>query len=119
MIYYGQVLKATVDPYHRWVVLNDPSKHQGKALFINLTTLKNGCIDEECILDSTDYDDLDRRTTVVYSGAGIAPSAALQAAWDAGNFRQLPDMPQAALQKMLEGARKTTQLSDAKLKLLS
>ena len=118
MIYQGQVLKAVAAPFHRWVVLNDPASHHGDVLFVNLTTLTDTCADDICVLDSSDYSDLDRPTTVAYSRKMIGKAAALDAAVAKGMFKVLPDMPPTALQKMIEGAKKSPYLSHAERGLL-
>ena len=118
MIGKGNVFKANVEPYHRWVVLNDPAAHGGKVLLISLTSLKSNTRDRSCILGPSDYPDLDHATVVAYAGRKTGSATAFDNAVASGAFRVLPDMPTAALQKIIAAARISDFLSDSEKRLL-
>jgi len=67
MIGLGTTLRCNLPPRHIWVVLSNPQLTEGKILVVNLSTLREGCIDDVCILGPEDYDLLTHPTTVAYS----------------------------------------------------
>jgi hypothetical protein len=111
----GQVWKAKEAPFHRWVVLNDPAA-SGKVFFVNLTTLTDRCVDDACVIDGTDYGELDRKTTVAYSRRMCGSATAL--ALHLVNFDRCADLSAATLQKLIDGAKRSDYVSQADLALL-
>jgi hypothetical protein len=118
MIQLGTTLRCNLPPRHIWVVLNDPDASNGQVLMVNLTTLRPNCVDDVCILDHADFEPLDRPTTVAYSRHETGYATGLQQAVDSGYFVEITPVPAATLQKITEGGRQSSGLTEAAKRLL-
>jgi hypothetical protein len=118
MIVLGTTLRCNLPPRHIWVVLSDPQRTGGDILMANMTTLTEECVDDLCILGPADYALLAHSTTIAYSRYRAGPVAGLQGLIANGSFTIVTPVPPATLQKILDGARQTTQIPDAKKALL-
>ena len=105
-------------PRHIHVPLFDPLRDSDEMLLVNLTTLRDSCIDEACILGPGDYAELTHPTTVAYSRAVTGRKSAFEKAISAGMFIRLDDLPAATWDRIIEGARQSDELSDLRKKLL-
>ena len=65
----GATFRSNEHPRHIWVVLSDPARTHDRILFVCLTTLRDTCPDDECILGPEDYRHLRHRTAVAFSRA--------------------------------------------------
>jgi hypothetical protein len=119
MIRLGLTLRCSVSPRHIWVVLSDPDQTGGKILMVNFTTLRPTTFDRSCILDTHDYDELTQPSVIAFSGSKSGLAAALEMALQEDSFSVIdPQIPEAALQKIIAAARVSSALSPAKKRLL-
>jgi hypothetical protein len=119
MIEFGSVFRSRAAPYHIFVVLSDPSKHGGKFLFVNFTSLNDFKVDDACILNPEDCPDhLTKPSTVAYSKAVEGTVERLELAIENNLFETLQNLPETALQKMVAGGLSSCELSQAKKRLL-
>lgn len=114
----GDTFRSEQSPRHIWVVLTDPSANGGRFLLVNMTSLRDTCIDDTCVLQPSDYELLTHATTIAYSRALIANDKGLKDLVSSGNFLPIPSVPAATLGKMIAGARTSRQLAPDKLNLL-
>lgn len=78
MIALGTTLRCNLPPRHLWVVISDPQQTGDAILLVSLTTLREGCVDDVCILNAPDFPgDPTHATTAAYSRAKQAALLAL------------------------------------------
>ncbi len=118
MIGLGTTLRCELPPRHIWVVLSDPAATGGDILMVNMTTLRESCVDDECVLGPEDYVLLTHATTIAYSRSKSGPSAALEDLVRNGQFIAVENVPARTLTKIIAGARRSPQLSPADQRLL-
>lgn len=119
MIALGTTLRCNLPPRHLWVVISDPEQTGDAILLVSLTTLREGCVDDVCILDAPDFPGyLTHATTAAYSRAKAGSAAALIESIDNGSFTVVSPIPQATLAKIIDGARTSDELSASNKKLL-
>ena len=88
-------------------------------MLVSLTTLRDGCVDDACLLDAADFPGyLTHATTAAYSKAKAGSRAALAAAVASGGFTIISPIPTSTLTKMILGARKSEELSVSNKRLL-
>jgi hypothetical protein len=114
----GTTLRCELPPRHIWVVLSDPAATGGVILMVNMTTLRESCVDDACVLGPEDYVLLTRATTIAYSRAQAGPAAALEGLVRNGQFISVENVPARTLAKIIAGARRSPQLSPAHQRLL-
>jgi len=114
----GDTFRSERAPRHIWVVLTDPAANGGKFLLVNMTSLRDSCIDDSCVLQPSDYELLSHATTIAYSRAWVANDQGLQALVSSRDFLPIPSVPAPTLEKMIAGARASRQLAPDKRKLL-
>jgi hypothetical protein len=114
----GTTLRCNLPPRHIWIVLTDPTRTGGDILLVNLTSLTEDCVDDACILTPADYALLTHQTTVAYSRAQVGTAAKLDELVQSGEFTLTKPVPPATLQKLLQGARNTRELSAANKRLI-
>ena len=78
MIRIGTTLRCDLPPRHIWVVLSDPAANGGRILMVNMTTLRDSCVDDDCVLGPADFVLLTHATAVAYSRAQAGPAAAIE-----------------------------------------
>ena len=78
MIRLGTTLRCELPPRHIWVVLSDPAANAGRILMVNMTTLRDSCVDDACVLGPQDYLPLTHATTMAYSRAQAGRSQELK-----------------------------------------
>ena len=118
MIGLGTTLRCDLPPRHIWVVISDPATTEGTVLMVNMTTLRDSCIDDACLLGPHDYILLSHTTTIAYSRAQAGPVAAIEKLVREGQFSVVTPVPGATLAKIIAGARQSLQLSPAHKRLL-
>ena len=80
-------------------------------MFVNLTTLTQSCVDDCCILQGTDYPPyLTQVTTVAYSRFKIGDVRGIEVLVAARQFYEMPAVPEATLQKIINGAHASREL---------
>lgn len=118
MIGLGTTLRCDLPPRHLWVVVSDPAANAGKVLMVNMTTLRESCVDDACVLGPEDFALLTQATTIAYSRAQAGPATAIEGLIREGQFFEVQKVPAATLAKIVAGARQSRQLSPAHKKLL-
>ena len=114
----GTTLRCNLPPRHIWIVLTDPARTGGEILLVNLTSLTEECADDNCILAQADFILLTHDTTVAYSRSQIGTAAKLEALIQQCVFTEVTAVPAATLQKILQGARDSRELSADKKRLI-
>ena len=118
MIGLGTTLRCDLPPRHIWVVITDPARTNGDILLVNLTTLTDDCVDDACILGPADYPLLNHATTVAYSRSQTGTVVGLEALVEQGLFIGITPIPPATLQRILQAARVSRELSADKKRLV-
>lgn len=118
MIRLGTTLRCNLPPRHLWVVVSDPAANEGRVLMVNMTTLRESCVDDACVLGPEDFVLLTQATTIAYSRAQAGPVAAIEQLIHDGQFFEVQKVPAATLAKIIAGAQQSPQLSPAHKKLL-
>ncbi len=54
---------------HPWIIITDPIPQSGAVVCVNLTTLDEDCVDDQCILTPADYGWIQHATAVAFSYA--------------------------------------------------
>ena len=119
MIGLGTTLRCDLPPRHLWVIVSDPAANAGRVLMVNMTTLREFCVDDACVLGPEDFVLLTQATTIAYSRAQAGPVAAIEQLIRDGQFFEVQKIPAATLAKIVAGARQSPQLSPAHKKLLA
>lgn len=107
---------------HPWIVLSQAGHSSGYILCVNLTTLDEECVDDECILSKADYDWVEEKhpTAVAFSRARV---------WEESKFREAinrglltsghpKSVSDACLKKIVKAAYSSKQLAKTKKNLL-
>lgn len=104
---------------HPWIIITDPIPQSGKVLCVNLTTLDEDCVDDQCILSSADYAWIkrDHPTAVAFSYAQSYDIEKLESAIQKGLLKPVtpPKIPSGTLRKIREVAHSVL---DAELRAL-
>jgi len=115
----GDTFRSNCPPRHIWVIISDPDDNEGKFVFVNLTTFTETCVDDGCILEPKDYPPyLTHETTVAYSRYHIGNETAIMTLLATGKFVEMPAIPPATLEKIIEGARSSPHLPPVAVKML-
>jgi hypothetical protein len=118
MITLGTTLRCNLPPRHIWVVLSDPQRTGGEILMVNMTTLTEDCVDDLCLLSPADFELLTHTTTLAYSRHRAGAVTGLQGLIENGSFSVITPVPAPALQRILDGARRSAQIPAVKKTLL-
>jgi len=78
---------------------------------VNLTTLRETCVDDVCILNTGDHVSITHATTVAYSRALPAPANLLIEQIDSRMFSVLESLSEAVLARIIDGAKKSPEIS--------
>ena len=106
MIQLGTALKSTEAPYHRCVVLSDPSANGGQVVLVRVTTDDGTWPDRDCVLGPADWKELEHASTVAYSTCKCGPAVkSLGAAVTNGLFTVISPPPTAVLKRIIQTAR--------------
>jgi hypothetical protein len=107
---------------HVWFILSDPTANNRSVLCVNITTLDDDCPDDECILDHTDYEWIERghKSAIAFSRARTWRLVMIETALARGilttPFHRI--LPQATITKVLRAAKNSRELSQDKKSLL-
>jgi hypothetical protein len=119
MIALGTTLRCNLPPRHLWVVISDPQQTGDAILLVSLTTLREGCVDDVCILNAPDFPGyLTHATTAAYSRAKAGSAAGLTESIAEGSFTVVTPIPLTTLARIIDGARNSDELSASSKKLL-
>ena len=106
---------------HVYFVLSNPGP-DGKVLCVNLTTLDDDCVDDECVLDANDYAWIKpgHPTVVAFSRSEVWDGAAIDQCLGGGqlNAPQPPVVPLATVAKVAAIGKTSRELSKAKRDML-
>jgi len=114
----GTTLRCNLPPRHIWIVITDTARTGGEFLLVNLTSLTEECVDDACILTQADFALLTHDTTVAYSRSQIGTNAKLDELIKQGVFTVVTSVSGATLQKILDGAWNSRELSSDKKRLI-
>jgi hypothetical protein len=107
---------------HPYFVISDPASNDGKVLCVNLTTLDEDCIDDECCLDENDYAWIkpNHPTVVAFSRAQVWDSSKIEQCLRDGTLDPVtpPIVPSATIAKVVAIAKVSRELSPDMRKLL-
>lgn len=66
---------------HPWIIINDPSRHAGLALYVNITSLKGGRFDDlTCVLQRGEHASVSHPSYIRFGGAKTALVSELEQA---------------------------------------
>lgn len=95
---------ATFQSHHLYVIISDPTQHQGKCVLVNLTTQRPHS-DATCVLQPHDFPSFVRQPSVVnYGDALLADLKDVQMIIDQGHVRPHPNVPPSVLERIIKGA---------------
>ncbi len=114
----GMAFRCMDPPRHIFIPLFDPQKPGDDMLLLNLTTLRDSCVDDACVLCPADYEELTHATTVAYSLAMSGKKSLLVRAVALGHFVQLSSLPPPTLAKIIAGAHASPELPTKLKKML-
>jgi hypothetical protein len=114
----GTTLRCNLPPRHIWIVLSDPHRTGGEILLANLTSLTDDCVDDVCILGPNDFSLLTQQTTVAYSRSQVGTAVKLDELIAQRVFTVVTFVPPSTLQKIMQGARHSRELSADKKRLI-
>jgi hypothetical protein len=100
---------------HPFFVISDPAANGGKVLCVNLTTLDEDCVDDECILDENDYAWIkpNHPTVVAFSRARVWDAALIDQCLQNGYLHapNPPVVPAATVAKVVTIGQNARELS--------
>lgn len=102
---------------HLWIVINDPAQHGGRALFVNVTTMRADA-ETTCILAKAEHPFIKHESYVRYISARDADVASLDVLINAKKLRPQPPASAALLAKLRAGAVASPLLPPEKRALL-
>jgi hypothetical protein len=100
-----------LEPAHLWICLSDQAGPGSDVLTVNLSTLRETYVDDECILNPGEYLRVTRQSAVMFSRACLRNEGTLMTAIRNRQIEQLEDLPDSTLEKILAAARSSRQLS--------
>jgi hypothetical protein len=89
---------------HLWVVINDPTQHQGEALFVNITTLKGSFAEPTCILQAGEHPFVHHPSYIRFGGAKTAQVSQLNRAESMNLIKRQPPVSAMLLQRIQQAA---------------
>ena len=102
----GTALKCRQPPYHRCLILSDPSATGGYLVLVRVTTNDGKWPDLDCILTPADWPELEHSSTIAYSTAMCGRAEAeLIKAIQAGEFEVIPSPSPDVLRKVIAAGR--------------
>jgi hypothetical protein len=103
--------------HHLWVVINDPARHGGRALFVNVTTLSN-MAELTCVLKTGEHPFVKHSSWVRYASAKTALADELHALEAKGVIIRRQPASSTLLAKIRAGASASPRLPQKFLRLL-
>jgi hypothetical protein len=106
MIRLGTSLKSNEYPFHRCLVLSDPSKTNGQVVLVRITTDDGSWPDRDCFLTPQDWAELDHSSTAAYSTCKFGSAVeALELAIKNRLFVEISAPPANVLKRIIAAAR--------------
>lgn len=119
MIGLGTALKSQEPPFHRCLVISDPSTNGGQIVLVRITTDDGTWPDRDCILTPADWSEIEHNSTVAYSTCKFGPARpALEAAIKRGLFQIISSPPPHILVRVLAAAKTSSGMPPVAKKLL-
>jgi hypothetical protein len=119
MIRLGTAFKIQEPPFHRCVLISDPSVNGGQVVLVRVTTDDGTWPDRDCILTPADWSELEHNSTVAYSTCKFGPAVkALETAVQRGLFQEIPSPSVAVLRKVIQAAHSSAGMPPGAKKLL-
>jgi hypothetical protein len=96
---------------HPWVIISSPRPAiNGNVLAVNITELRQSCIDDACILEPGDHQLIRKKSTVAYSRARLWPAKRIHFGILQKALSELPRLSPSILEKIIAGARNSPEL---------
>jgi hypothetical protein len=90
---------------HPWIIINDPARHGGLALFVNITSLKGGKFDDlTCVLQAGEHSSISHPSYIRFDGARVALASQLEEAERLRLIRRSERASRALLEKIRRAA---------------
>jgi len=119
MIQLGAAFKINEPPFHRCLVISDPSSNGNHVVLVRVTTDDGTWPDRDCILTPAEWNELEHDSTVAYTTCKYGPVLArLEAAIQQGKFNLVSSPSQAVLRKVIAAAHMAAGMPPAAKKLL-
>lgn len=104
---------------HPWTIINDPSQHDGLALYVNITSIKGGRFDDlTCVLQRGEHISVSRPSYIRFDGAKIALVSQLDEAGRLGLIRRSEKASAQLVAKICRAAFVAERLKENFKKLL-
>lgn len=97
---------------HLWIVINDPAAHGGKALIVNITSLKGAFVDMTCVVEKGEHAFVRHRSYVRFNGSRVADATDLDEAERKGLIRRRDSASAALLEKIRLAAKSAPRLKN-------
>lgn len=94
---------------HLWVVINDPQAHNGTALIVNISTLREGA-ETTCILKQGEHPFIKHDSYVRYMSAQNPSAEIIEKAINLGKLKSREPASPALLAQLRTGAQASTML---------
>ena len=104
-------------PSHLWIVLSDPNADPDNVLIVNLTDADKHH-DDSCIMTNADHAWLDKESVVAYQWSKITSVVDLANIDGRGLLDHKHPLSSGALQRVLDGAYASDELTGARRELL-
>ncbi|MBI1852912.1 MAG: hypothetical protein HYR85_21435 [Planctomycetes bacterium] len=101
-----------------WFVISDPAQDADHVLIVNLTTLRDAPLIDECILDRGDHPFIRHPSRIAFARARVTTVAELEAAIAKGLLKPHADTSGALLERIVAAALVDPELSNEKKDLL-
>jgi hypothetical protein len=119
MITLGTALKSSEPPFHRCLVISDPTVNGGNVVLVRLTTDDGNWPDRDCVLIPSDWSELEHNSTVAFSTCKFGPAIeALEAAIRRGLFQRISSPPPDVLRKIIVAAHSSSGMPPGAKRLL-
>ena len=120
MIQLGAAFKINEPPFHRCLVISDPSSNGNHVVLVRVTTDDGTWPDRDCILTPADWNELEHDSTVAYSTCKFGPAvSSLEAAIQRGLFHQISSPSVAVLRKVIAAGHTATGMPPGAKRLLA
>jgi len=96
---------------HLWFLITDPSLNRGSGLIVNMTTRKLDS-DTSCILSKGEHNSIHHESVIQYAEAFLADVSKIEAAAKYGIVKFDEPISGQLLKKILDGAARSSRLSN-------
>ena len=104
---------------HPWIIINDPSQHDGTALYVNITSVRGGRFEDlTCVLQSGEHPAVSHSSYIRFDGAKAALVSQLSEAARLGLIKPGAKASAQLVNKIRQAALAAQRLKDDFKKLL-